>query len=284
MSKRKLIYSLIICLIILNLILLGIIFYSRDQKIKIIFFDVGQGDAILIAQGTNQILIDGGPDAQKELEKLGQYIPFWDRHIEIVMATHPDQDHIDGLVGVFKNYEIGQVIDSSVESDSGVYKNYREIIEQKNISRLAGEKGMKIKLAGAEIEILYPTESLEKNLKDTNAGSLVFKLTFGQNSFLFTGDFPIEKENILLTSGADLSADILKVAHHGSKYGTGDEFLAAVKPQTAIISVGKNNRYGHPALELLDRLKNGKINILRTDELGDIEYICAKEKTCQVSY
>ena len=110
----------------------------------------------MISQGQNQILIDGGPSGQKEMEKLGKYIPFWDRKIEIVIATHPDQDHIGGLIDVMKNYKIGKVIDNSAESDSQVYKNYLEIIENKNIERLKGKEGMNIKIKDANLEIIYP--------------------------------------------------------------------------------------------------------------------------------
>jgi competence protein ComEC len=274
MSKRKIIYSSILFLFTLNIILLGIIFCSRNQKLKVIFLDVGQGDAILIEQGSNQILIDGGPDGQILLEKLGKYIPFWDRNIEVIIATHPDQDHIDGLTGVMKNYKIGKVIDNGMESESQVYENYLNIINEKNISRLEGKKGMNIKLTEANLEIFYPADTPEKNSKDTNAGSIMGKLTYGQNSFLLTGDFPTIKDAEIFSSGANLSAKVLKIAHHGSKYATSEEFLEKVNPEEAIISVGKNNRYGHPAPEILERLKEKGVKILRTDEAGDIEYDC----------
>lgn len=274
MSKQKIIYSSILFLFTLNIILLGIIFCSRNQKLKVIFLDVGQGDAILIEQGSNQILIDGGPDGQILLEKLGKYIPFWDRNIEVIIATHPDQDHIDGLTGVMKNYKIGKVIDNGMESESQVYENYLNIINEKNISRLEGKKGMNIKLTEANLEIFYPADTPEKNSKDTNAGSITGKLTYGQNSFLLTGDFPTIKDAEIFSFGANLSAKVLKIAHHGSKYATSEEFLEKVNPEEAIISVGKNNRYGHPAPEILERLKEKGVKILRTDEVGDIEYDC----------
>jgi beta-lactamase superfamily II metal-dependent hydrolase len=274
MPERKIIYSLILFLFILNLILSGMIFHFQNKKLKVIFLDVGQGDAILIEQENKQILIDGGPDEKIILEKLGKYVPFWDRKIEVLIATHPDQDHIDGLVGVMKNYKIGAVIDNKAESDSQVYKNYTDIINGKNIPRVKAEYGNKINLGGANLEILYPSNKSIINEKDTNAGSVTAKLNYGANSFLLTGDFPTEKDMEIFSSGADLSARILKIAHHGSKYATSGEFLKKVKPETAVISVGKNNRYGHPAPEILSRLKNDGIEILRTDEMGDIIYDC----------
>ncbi len=283
MFSKKSIYIFLIFLLVTSLILFGIIWHSQNQKLKIVFFDVGQGDAMMISQDQNQILIDGGPSGQREMEKLGKYIPFWDRKIEIVIATHPDQDHIGGLIDVMKNYKIGKVIDNSAENDSQVYKNYLEIIENKNIERLKGKEGMNIKIKEANLEIIYPGLTLSSNPKDTNSKSIVARLTYGENSFLFTGDFPIEKEFALINSSLDLNSRVLKVSHHGSKNATSAEFLDKVSPTDAIISSGKNNTYGHPAGELLERLKVKKINVLRTDERGDIEYICKNSFSCQMA-
>lgn len=298
MSRRKIIYSLIAVLLVVSLVLAGVIFYSRSYKLKIIFLDVGQGDAVLIERGNNQVLIDGGPNGQKILEELGKYIPFWDRQIEIVVASHPDADHILGLIDAMENYKIGQVIDNGVNSDSQIYQKYKEVISQKNINYTEGQSGTKIKITSdIELSILSPNGLQDKdNPKDTNISSLVSKLVYGNNSFLFTGDLTTEGEaeliknvnlsarNIIPQSGI-IGGRVLKVAHHGSKYGTSLEFLEAVNPREAIISVGKNNRYGHPAPEVLDRLKEKGIKILRTDEGGDIEYSCNSiNKLCVLSF
>ena len=272
MSKRKTAYGLIIFLFIISFILAGIIFRAKNQSLKVVFLDVGQGDAILIQKGTNQILIDGGASAQKELEELGKYIPFWDRTIETIIATHPDQDHIAGLLGVMKNYKVGIEIDNAASGDSQLYQSYLQLIEDKKITRLRGQRGMNMKLDDAELAIIYPGNDLVNNPKDTNADSIVSKLVYGGESFLFTGDFPTEEDARIFSLGADLSADILKVAHHGSKYASSDEFLDRVKPREAVVSVGANNRYGHPAPEVMERLKARGIIIKRTDEAGDIEY------------
>lgn len=275
MRYRKSTYSGIFTLFVLCLILAGMIAHAESQEVKVIFLDIGQGDAILIEQGSNKILIDGGPSGQALLEKLGKYIPFWDREIEMVIATHPDQDHIEGLVSAMKNYKVDSLIETSAQSDSQLYKNYEELIQTKNIQKIAGQAGVKIKLADAELDILHPQDAPDEVVKDTNMYSIVSKLIFGQNSFLFTGDLPSEEEAKLIQNNTNLSAKVLKAGHHGSKYSSSNEFLEAVKPQDAIISVGKNNRYGHPAPETIDRIKNNKINIFRTDEMGDIEYDCA---------
>lgn len=274
MSKRKLTYSFILALLSLVLILFGIIFHFQSQNLKVVFLDVGQGDSILIKKGSTQILIDGGPNGQAVLEKLGKFIPFWDRQIEAVIATHPDQDHIDGLIDVLEKYDVAQVIDNGVSSDSQVYKKFKETIQKRNISELEGKTGIKIKISDlAELEILAPDGTQPKNNpKDTNGASIVSRLVCGENTFLFTGDLTSEKELDLIRLPSTLNSRVLKVGHHGSKYSTSAEFLEIVKPETAVISVGKNNRYGHPAPETLERLGSRGIKILRTDETGDVEY------------
>jgi competence protein ComEC len=285
MEKRKIYYGIVLVLLFASLIMSGMIFSSREKKLKVIFLDVGQGDAILISQGSRQILVDGGIDSKVILEKLGKHVPFWDRQIEIVMATHPDQDHIGGLLGVMKNYEIGRVIDSPAKSESQIFKNYEKQIEEKNIARITGGKGLKIKMDEANLEIVYPHGSEIVSSKDTNAQSLVAKLSFGENSFLLTGDLPSENEKDIMEKNFNLSSRVLKVAHHGSKHSTSQEFLEKFNFQEAVISVGASNRYGHPAPEVIKRLQEKGMKILRTDEKGDISYNCEKkEKPCYVSF
>jgi len=265
----------LLSLFAISLILAGIIFYSRSQELKVIFLDVGQGDAILLEQGSRQILIDGGPSGQALLNKIGKYIPFWDRKIELVIATHPDADHITGLVDLVKNYQVDAIMQTEAQSDSQVFQKFKDIVQQKNIQVVQGARGGKINLAdGARLEILSPGAETPISAQDTNASSIVAKLIFGENSFLLTGDLPDEQERELINRNVDIRAKILKVAHHGSKYSTSVEFLEKVSPREAVISVGKNNRYGHPNPEVLERLQQKNIKIWRTDEIGDIEYYC----------
>ena len=278
MPKRKIIYSSLV-LFFLIVVIFGLIIFQNQQKLNIYFLDVGQGDAILISQGQNQVLIDGGPSGQILLEKLGRYIPFWDRKIETVIETHPDQDHIDGLASVLENYRVGVFIKSKAESDSQIAKRINDLLQEKKINNFKAEKNIDLKFLEADLKILLADVGTKD---DTNIGSVVTKLTFGKNTFLLTGDLPSEGEAKILND-AEIKSAVLKVGHHGSKYSTSPEFLEAVSPQTAIISVGKNNRYGHPAPEIIDRLKMKGINILRTDELGDIQFECAqKEINCQI--
>lgn len=281
MKKRKIIYSLLVLLFLIAVIL-ALIIFQNQQKLNVYFLDVGQGDAILVSQGSNQVLIDGGPSGQILMEKLGRYIPFWDRKIEAIIETHPDQDHIAGLASVLENYQVGVFIKSKAESDSQIAKRVNDLLQEKNIENFEAQKNTDLKLTEASLEIILADQGTKD---DTNAGSVVTKLIFGENTFLLTGDLPSSKEAEIAnrTDKADLKSRVLKVAHHGSKNSTTQEFLDAMDPQTAIISVGKNNRYGHPSQEIIERLRMAGVNILRTDELGDIQFSCKqKQEDCQI--
>ncbi|MFZ2192910.1 MAG: ComEC/Rec2 family competence protein [Candidatus Moraniibacteriota bacterium] len=279
MKNRKLIYFILGGLALISLIFFGLIFQARNQKLSVAFLDVGQGDAILISQGSKQVLIDGGASGQKLMEKLGEQIPFWDREIEVVIATHPDADHIGGLVEVLRNYTVDHAIESGAKSDSQVFGAYEKIIEDKKTSKLLAVRGMKIKISDEiELEVLSPNGENMENLKDTNSASVVTRLSFGENSFLFTGDLPLDVEAQMLKKNLFSSTKVLKVSHHGSKSATSIEFLNKVNPEQAVISVGKNNRYGHPTSEVLERLGVKNIAIFRTDILGDVIYNCGKIK------
>ena len=279
MKNRKPIYFILGGLMLVSLILFGVIFQTRNQKLFVAFLDVGQGDAILISQGSAQVLIDGGASGQKLMEKLGEQIPFWDREIEVVIATHPDADHIGGLVDVLRNYTVDHAIESGAKSDSQVFGAYEKIIEDKKTSKLLAVRGMKIKISDEiELEVLSPNGENMENLKDTNSASVVTRLSFGENSFLLTGDLPLDLEAQMLKNNLFSSTKVLKVSHHGSKTATSVEFLNKVNPEQAVISVGKNNRYGHPTSEVLERLGAKNISIFRTDILGDVIYNCGKIK------
>lgn len=277
---HKFFYYAIVCAFILTLILGGIIWYQiNNQDLKVIFLDVGQGDAILVSQGANQMLIDGGRSGKVLLEKLGSFIPFWDRQIEVVVATHPDQDHIGGLVEVLKSYKVPNVIKSKAESESQTYKALADEIKKEGAEIVEARKGLGLNFpAGARVEVIFPAISLAAGAAtDSNAGSVVVKLNFGENSFLLTGDLPSKQEQELLSNNGNIISKILKVAHHGSKYSTSVEFLDTVKPEEAVVSVGKNNSYGHPNQEILSRLAKRGIKIWRTDERGDIIYKCENQ-------
>jgi competence protein ComEC len=286
MSNRKPIYSSLGILLTFGLIFFGVNSHAENQKLQVAFLDVGQGDAILISEGEKQILIDGGVSGQKLLEKLGEYVPFWDRKIDVVIATHPDADHITGLVDVLKNYSVDQVIESGAKSESQVFAALERTIKEKKIETQIARRGMKVRLSDeVELEVFSPTGMVvESSSKDTNSASIVAMLTFGENSFFLVGDLSLEIENQLVGAKLLPDVDVLKVSHHGSKSATSEQFLELVSPEEAVISVGKSNRYGHPTGEVLDRLRDDNVRILRTDVSGDVVYNCASAKSaCEKS-
>jgi beta-lactamase superfamily II metal-dependent hydrolase len=279
-NSKKLLYVFLLMLFVLVIILSVIILHGKSSSLQVVFLDVGQGDSILISEGSQQLLIDGGKDGKLLLEKLGKYVPFWDRNIEAIIETHPDQDHIGGLIDIVGAYKVSAILETKMQSESQTFKKLEEEIAKNKIEKIEAKKDVQIKFAsGAIAEILYPFEAVtDINGKDTNMYSVVVKLTVGENKFLFTGDLPTTQENKLLENNTDIAAQFLKVAHHGSKYATSNEFLEAVRPTDAIISVGKNNSYGHPNQEVLQRLLSHRINIRRTDESGDVVYECQNPK------
>jgi len=245
------------------------------DQLKIDFFDVGQGSAVLVeAANGNQVLIDGGP-SDTILAKLGSEMPLFDKKIELVILTHPDADHLSGLIEVLKHYEVSEVLETGIVDSSVEYKIWHDLIAARKIPVIFAQSGQIIKIAdNLAIKILYPLGQINGQdfSKNTNASSIMGKLFYGKNTMLFTGDAEMNAEWPLLASDADLKADILQVGHHGSKNSSSEKFLAAVAPRVAVIQVGAKNRYGHPAQELLDRLKN--INIFRTDLQKDIIFSC----------
>ena len=257
---------------------LGVWELSRPQILEVVFFDVGQGDAIFIqTPQRRQVLIDGGPDSAV-LEKLGKEMPFWDRTIDLVILTHPEHDHLAGLLEVLKRYQIKNILWTGVLKDTAEYREWLQLIQEEKADILIARAGQQIKLTHrALLDILYPFESLAgQRFKNTNDTSIVARLVFGQTSFLFTGDASKSIEKIVLgrtKHKASLKGDVLKVGHHGSKTSTAPEFVEAVAPEIAVISAGRDNKYGHPHQEVLNILEKYDIMILRTDRDGDIKII-----------
>jgi competence protein ComEC len=279
MKNRKIIYWILAALLVLAAVGGWMIFFlQRSSELKMVFLNVGQGDAILISQGSNQILVDGGKSGKIVLEKLGKYIPFWDRKIEAIIITHPDFDHIAGLIDVLKSYDVKTVIRTDAKSNSATFGKLSESISAEQAKEVEARRGVALDFpGGAKMEIEYPFSKEDYILsKNTNDGSVVAKVVFGGNSFLLTGDFPIEKEEILVSSSENIQSQFLKISHHGSKYSTSDNFLEKVKPAEAVISVGKNN-YGHPSSEVIERLERNGVKIRRTDQSGDVIYRCTEE-------
>ncbi|KKT17799.1 MAG: internalization-related competence protein ComEC/Rec2 protein [Parcubacteria group bacterium GW2011_GWB1_43_6] len=256
------------------------VFQINHTNLEVTFFDVRQGDSIFIETSQNQqIIIDGGPTSAV-LEKLGQEMPFWDRTIDLIILTHPEHDHMAGLIEVLKRYQVENILWTGVVRDTAEYKEWQRLIREEGANIYIAQAGQQIKLARAILaDILYPFESLEgKNLKDSNGSSIVARLGCGAKSFLFTGDAPqsVEKELVLnqIKHKVQIDSDVLKAGHHGSKTSSAEEFIKAVSPEVAVISVGKDNSYGHPHPEVLEVFKKYGTKILRTDLNGDIKISC----------
>jgi competence protein ComEC len=252
-----------------------------DDELHVSFLDIGQGDAILIQRGNQQVLIDGGPSPQTLTRELGGRMPFWDRTIEMVVLTHPHEDHLSGLVEVLKRYRVEQVFYPDLDYDSSLYGEWRRLIDEKDIASTLTRAGQEIDLGdGVKMTVLHPPATpLEGADSDLNNNSAVLRLNLGRVSFLLTGDIEWEGEFRLIAEGSELSCTVLKVAHSGSYSSTTPDFLAAASPQLAVISVG-DNLYGHPHNEVVDRLEAslGEENVFRTDEQGTIEFITDGEK------
>ena len=237
-------------------VLVGIANFEFSNNLEVIFLDVGQGDAILIQYKEQQILIDAGPN-DRILQKLGEYMPFWDRKIDLVVSTHSDADHSRGLAYVLDRYQISNLIYSQDNKETKTYNQFLELSQ--NLNRIRGEPGQYIAIGGAVFKILQ------------GGNMLISELETPGDDFLFMADagFDLERE-------INAQSEVLKAGHHGSKNSTSLEFLQKINPRDIVISVGCHNRYGHPSPEVLERIKN--FNVKTTCEAGDIKYHVASPK------
>lgn len=246
---------------------------TNTKNLKVIFLDVGQGDSIYIeSPNGEQILIDGGPDATL-LTRLSEVMPFADRSIDMIIATHPDTDHIGGFPLLIDNYKIKSIIENGTETDTQIYSSLEERILRNKITKVVAHRGMHIILdqkRNIYLDILFPDRDIAGI--ESNDASLVGKLVYGESSFLFVGDASLYTENLIEWNEKTetLDSDVLLLGHHGSRTSSGLLWLEKVSPEIAVISAGKNNRYGHPHKELLDRLKFLNIPYLGTYEKGNI--------------
>ncbi len=245
------------------------IYGGNNLDVSVIFLDVGQGDAIFISRGSNQVLIDTGRDGRKLLSEIGRIMPPWDRTIETVILTHPDADHIGAFPELSEKYRIPLILSHEIPEKTDIGMAVRDAILRKSIRREAPHIGTEISLGrGALMRVVFPDRNELFRSRSTNESSVVATFQVGSDVFLFTGDLPREE---LFLSKRDVR--VLKVAHHGSKYSTSDAFLDLTTPEEAVVSVGKNS-YGHPSEDVLQRLSRRGIRILRTDRDGSVFYRC----------
>jgi len=219
------------------------------------------------------MLIDGGRD-RSVLRELPRFMGPFDRSIDLVIETHPDADHIGGLPGVLASYTVSYFLEPGKSSDSSMYAQLESSEEkEKGMQELLAQKGMRIHL-GSEVyaDILHPGDNVEQ-LRETNDASVVMRLVYGDTEFLLSGDAAgwIEKR-LVEEYGSSLQSDVLKAGHHGSKNSSEEVWLAAVNPDTVVISAGKGNSYGHPHAETLERIRNEGASIVSTIESGTITF------------
>jgi len=235
-------------------------------EIKIHYIDVGQGDAILLQQGTSNMLIDTGTNASTS--SLVNYLKAQNiKKLDYLILTHPHEDHIGGADAVIKAFDIGTLFMTKATATTKTFKDVVTAIVNKGLKPTLPILGSSFKFGNASCIILSPNKS---NGKDLNTSSIVVKVVYGTNKFLFMGDAQTSNEQDMIDKGYDLSADVLKLGHHGSHTSTSLAFLNKVNPKYAVISVGKGNDYGHPHQVVMARLKVKNIPVYRTDESGTI--------------
>ena len=265
----------VLLLFLLSLLIYFLLHITKSKDLKVSFLNIGQGDSIFIQTPSGiQMLVDAGPD-KKVLSELSKVMPFYDRSIDIVLATHPDKDHIGGIPSVLQRYTVDMLIESGSVSENGTYdelQNVANALEQKNgLKRIRAYVGQSIDTNdNVSIDILYPDQDV-KGLP-TNDASIIVLIKYRTKTFLLTGDAAFETEYRLLHNPKLGKVTVLKVGHHGSQYSTGSIFMDRISPEYAVISVGKNT-YGHPTKTVLDILDAFHAKTLRTDEKGLIQFV-----------
>jgi len=243
---------------------------KETAYLQVHFFDVGQGDAAFIETPSGvQVLVDGGRD-NRALEELGKVMSFFDRDIDMIIGTHPDLDHIGGLIPILKRYTVHRILTTENKGESNAALLYDKLKHDEGAEIFYARRGQEFILdASTTLRILFPETNPEE--MESNTSSIVFQLIFDNTSFMFTGDSPKSiEEYLVLTEGEYLKSDVLKVGHHGSRTSTSDLFLDEVQPEFAIISAAKDNSYVHPHVEVTDLLFNTRVQTLETAEEGTI--------------
>ncbi|OGY09974.1 MAG: hypothetical protein A2700_02005 [Candidatus Blackburnbacteria bacterium RIFCSPHIGHO2_01_FULL_44_64] len=259
-----------------SLLLLLSLLKLSDNRLHLVFCNVGQGDGILIYQKTTQVIVDGGPD-NSILSCLGRHMPFWDRKIEYVILTNSDLDHYGGLIEVVKRYKVEGFGTSGVQKEDIEFQTLVKELADRKIPVTNLSEKTDLRAGSMAFDTVWPKETsvlgASTFLKGqaVNENSLVFTLSYGSFDALLTGDIipPGTDEAVSLARIHLASLEILKVPHHGSKNGLTKNMVESARPGLAVVSVGKNNRYGHPHQETLDLLKG--LKTLRTDLNGEIE-------------
>ncbi len=277
-NSLKIIYLLCALCIVCAVCLVVLYHMYHFDDTQVIFLDIGQGDAILIMQGTNQILIDGGPDGTVLLEEMQKYMPFWDRDIEIVVATHADGDHIDGLTAVFEHYRVHQLWHTHAHKNTATEKKlYANAHAEEGCELVPAFHGLTAFIGGHPLRVIYPYAALH-DIEDINDASIVTVFSVGEEQFYLGGDITTPIEDTL---PVDENITILKASHHGSHTSSSAAFLRRTQPRDVIISAGRDNRYGHPHPDVLQNAFRVGARVLRTDVWGSIAYTCDEHACMQ---
>ncbi|MBL7045051.1 MAG: MBL fold metallo-hydrolase [Parcubacteria group bacterium] len=271
-AKKNIKLYLLFGLLILNIFIWSVIFGEESEILRVAFLDVGQGDAVFIqAPNGNQVLIDSGVN-KKVLRELGKVMPFYDRSIDMLIATHPDKDHIGGFPDILKRYKVDFLLHSGRESESAIYGEVVQLTGLAGVRTVEARRGMVVVLDDdVHLNILFPDREVPE--LESNTASVIAQLVYGETEFMLTGDSPKAIENYLvMLDGESLESDVLKVGHHGSKTSSANAFIGFVQPKYSVISAGKDNKYGHPHEEVLETLGQFGSAILSTQDKGLIVF------------
>ena len=281
-KKYGLFFTFLI-LLFSNICIFYIDWQSSHQKFIFAMLDVGQGDALFIESPTGtKVLVDAGPP-KKIIPALSKVLSPLSREIDAIIITNPDADHISGFLDILKNYKVDRVFEAGNLNDSKIFKNLQDEIKKQDIPEILAGRGMVFDLGwGAVINILFTDRDV--SAWSTNDGSIVSRLSYGNDSILLTGDATIKTEQIILKENDPLllKSTILKVGHHGSRTSTSDSLIKTISPIYAFISDGKDNKYGHPHRETLETLAKYGVKIMRTDLLGTIVFSCDRMDSCEI--
>lgn len=276
-STQILGWTVLVLVLVTAVIWVALAQASTGGELRVTFLDIGQGDAIFIQSPSGaQMLIDGGKN-RAVIRELSRVMPLFDRSIDVVLATHPDADHIGGLPDVLKRYRVGLVVQSSVLDPEGVdavaFDTAVREEEDEGGVQLVAERGQVIDLgAGVAFEILFPDRFLPQ--VETNLASIVGRLTFGDTAFMLTGDSPDEIEKYLVALDADgLQSNVLKAGHHGSRTSSSLQFVGFVSPEYGVFSRGCDNSYGHPHEEVVATFARLGIETFDTCTDGSVTFV-----------
>lgn len=275
MKNFKVIYGLVVAIFIIATALFGEKINSNEtfaygESVVVRYLDVGQADSILVQSEGINMLIDAGTNSSgqtvvKDLEDLGV------TKIDYLIGTHPHEDHIGGMDDVIKNFDIGIIYMPKIQTNTKTFEDVLDAVSEKGLKITSPKKGDEFEVGGARCEIM--TDGIE-DTSNLNLSSIVIRMTYGMQSFLFMGD--AEKENEETRQWPQTT--VLKVGHHGSSTSSSTQFLNEVQPQISVISVGKDNKYGHPTKTTINKLEKIKTKIYRTDESGTITITCDGKK------